>query len=71
MGYVFILVIGALALLVIVIAAMRGSRRTGGRTLGGNDVTPRRPASDEPTPGASATESPAQVRAAQKHVPPA
>jgi hypothetical protein len=71
MGYIFVLAIGALLVLVIVVAAMRGSRHKGGKTLGGDDVTPRQPAGEEPTPGASSMAPQSRIENAQKRVPPA
>lgn len=71
MGYLFVLAVVGLLAVVIVVAAMRGSRRKGGKTLGAEDMTPQKPAGDELTPGASSTASPANIEAAQKRVPPA
>ena len=71
MGYIIILAIGAIALILIAASAMRGSRRTGGKTLGGHDVTPHQPASEQqPTPGASDTEPQRRIEAAQKRLDP-
>ncbi len=71
MGYIFVLTIGILALLAIFVAVSGGRRRRNRGTPVGQDVTVKKPASEQqPTPGASSTERQASIEAAQKRVDP-
>lgn len=71
MGYIFVVV--ALVLLVIVVLA-RGRPGPSSASVGPDQrrrpTEHTEPASDEPTPGASATNTPERVKHAQEHTPP-
>jgi len=72
MGYIVVLIIGTVVVIGLLAMFVGGRKRPAGQTNPrGGDITPKRPAADEPTPGASATASRSQVRAAQKETPPA
>jgi len=72
MGYIVVLILGTVVVVGLLALFVGGRKRPVGQTNPrGDDVTPKRPAADEPTPGASSTANQAQVRAAQKHTPPA
>lgn len=71
MGYIVLLVLGIAAIVVLAAALMSGRRRPAGRTWPGKDITPKQPAANEPTPGASDTAPPGQAEQAQRHTPPA
>lgn len=72
MGYIVVLIVGVVVVVGLFALFVGGRKRPAGQTNPrGGDVTPKRPAADEPTPGASATASEAQARAAQKETPPA
>jgi hypothetical protein len=71
MGYIFLLILGAVVVVGLIVAFMTGRRQPVGKAMRGVDVTMKTPASDEPTPGASATASQSSASAAQKKIPPA
>jgi len=71
MGYIFVLIIGAVVVVGLLVAFMSGRKRAVGRTGAGDDVTVKSPASEYPTPGASSTASRQNADTAQRHTPPA
>jgi hypothetical protein len=71
MGYILTLVIGGVVVIGIIAMLVAGKKRSAGQTHRGDDVSVKKPAADEPTPGASNTAGSAQIRSAQKHTPPA
>ncbi len=71
MGYILLLILGVVVVFVLVAAFMGGQKRAKGRVEPRNDMTPKTPAADEPTPGASSTATNSEASAAQRHTPPA
>lgn len=71
MGYTLVLIIGAAVVLVLLVAMMSGRKRPVGRTAPGNDITPKMPSAEYPTPDASKTASRQTSDTAQRHTPPA
>jgi len=71
MGYIFVLIIGAVVVVGLLVAFMSGRKRAVGRTSPGDDVTVKSPASEYPTPSASSTSSRQKADTAQRHTPPA
>jgi hypothetical protein len=70
MGY--IIAAGLFLLIaIVVVAAMKPGAHATGKLTSGHPIEPDRPAADEPTPGASATNDPDTVQHAQRHIPPA
>ena len=70
MGYILLGAILLVIVAVFFIAMAMGAKKPSGRLQSGKPVEFSQPASDEPTPGASRTASPEQVRNAQKRTPP-
>lgn len=71
MGYILVLILGVTVVVVLAVAFMGGKKRPVGRAAPGNDVTPKQPAANGPTPGASDTASNREADAAQRRIPPA
>jgi hypothetical protein len=71
MGYVFLLILGTAAFVLILVAATGARRRAVGRTAPHRDMTQKKPAADEPTPAASSIATSQEAEAARKRTPPA
>lgn len=71
MGYTLVLILGAVAVVALVVAMMSARRRPAGRTGAGDDVTPKNPSAESPTPDASSTTGSRVTNEAQRHTPPA
>lgn len=71
MGYIVALIIGGVVLVLLLVAFMGGKRRPVGRAAPGRDITPKEPAANEATPGASDTAGNRAANAAQERTPPA
>ncbi len=71
MGYILVLIIGAVVVVGLLVAFMSGRKRAVGRTGPGDDVTVKTPASESPTPSASSTASNRNADTAQRRTPPA
>jgi hypothetical protein len=72
MGYIILLVVGAVLLVVFAVGAGRTQKaKTGRISSKGDAILREKPSADEPTPARSVTASPAEVRRAEKATPPA
>jgi|GEM_PF-3950592 hypothetical protein len=71
MGYIFVLILGAVVIVGLLVAFMSGRKRAVGQTGRADDMTVKAPSAEQPTPGASSTASPGKSDTAQRHTPPA
>ncbi|MEO7701730.1 MAG: hypothetical protein ABIZ04_21095 [Opitutus sp.] len=71
MGYILLLIVGAVVVIGLIVMFMGGQRRAAGRTPPYEDVTQTQPGAEEANPAASSTATDAQAEAARKHTPPA
>jgi hypothetical protein len=71
MGYIVVIVVGAVVVLALLFIFIGGRKRPTGRAWSKGDVTFKQPAANEPTPGASSTASNSEANAAQRRTPPA
>lgn len=71
MGYLLVLILGVV-LMGVIIAATRGKQPKQGRISSeGTAILRDQPSADAPTPGRSVMATSSQVKAAEKHTPPA
>lgn len=73
MGYLILIVLGAIIAAVLLGYFFRGTGAgaTRGRLRGPQPVQPESPAADEPTPARTSMHSASEVAAAEKKIPPA
>ena len=70
MGYIFLLIVGAVVLVGLAVLFMGGHRRPAGQTSPYADVTQKTPGAEEANPAASSIASQTQANTAQRHTPP-
>ncbi|HLP08824.1 MAG TPA: hypothetical protein VK178_11715 [Opitutaceae bacterium] len=70
MGYILLGAILLVFVAVFFVVMAMGTKKPRGRLQSGKPVEVTETAADEPTPGASRTASPEQVRNAEKRTPP-
>ena len=71
MGYILLLIVGAVVVVGLIVMFVGRSRRPSGQTSPATDVTHQQPAADEPSPTSSASATQSQASAAEKKIPPA